>query len=46
MYRFNLELKEVGKNLFVLDFKELIVDFKEFLMGEVRYFLFVKVFLE
>ena len=36
-YRYNPELKEEGKNPFILDSKEPIMDFKEFLMGEVRY---------
>lgn len=37
MYRFNPALKEAGKNPFTLDSKEPTADFKEFLMGEVRY---------
>ena len=37
MYRYNPELKNVGKNPFILDSKEPTMDFKEFLMGEVRY---------
>ncbi len=37
MYRYNPELKEVGKNPFILDSKEPTSDFKDFLMGEVRY---------
>jgi pyruvate-ferredoxin/flavodoxin oxidoreductase len=37
MYRFNPMLKELGKNPFSLDSKEPTADFKEFLMGEVRY---------
>lgn len=37
LYRFNPELKDAGKNPFVLDSKEPSADFKEFLMGEVRY---------
>lgn len=37
MYRYNPLLKEQGKNPFTLDSKEPTADFKEFLMGEVRY---------
>ena len=37
MYRYNPELKAAGKNSFTLDSKEPTMDFKEFLMGEVRY---------
>jgi pyruvate-ferredoxin/flavodoxin oxidoreductase len=37
LYRFNPRLKEEGKNPFTLDSKEPSGDFKEFLMGEVRY---------
>ena len=37
MYRFNPELKEAGKNPFIMDSKEPTMDFTEFLMGEVRY---------
>jgi pyruvate-ferredoxin/flavodoxin oxidoreductase len=37
LYRFNPTLKEEGKNPFILDSKEPVGDFKEFLMGEVRY---------
>jgi len=37
MYRFNPTLKDQGKNPFSLDSKEPTSDFKEFLMGEVRY---------
>lgn len=37
MYRFNPELKGTDKNPFVLDSKEPTADFKDFLMGEVRY---------
>jgi len=46
MYRFNPELKEAGKNPFVLDSKEPTADFKEFLMGEVRYSSLAKAFPE
>ncbi|MBW2347720.1 MAG: pyruvate:ferredoxin (flavodoxin) oxidoreductase [Deltaproteobacteria bacterium] len=37
LYRFDPRLKEEGKNPFVFDSKEPTGDFKEFLMGEVRY---------
>jgi pyruvate-ferredoxin/flavodoxin oxidoreductase len=37
MYRFNPTLKATGKNPFSLDSKEPTTDFREFLMGEVRY---------
>jgi pyruvate-ferredoxin/flavodoxin oxidoreductase len=37
LYRYNPRLKEEGKNPFSLDSKEPAGDFKEFLMGEVRY---------
>ena len=36
-YRFNPELKKEGKNPFALDSKEPKRDFREFLMGQVRY---------
>lgn len=37
LYRYNPELKEQGKNPFILDSKEPKANFKDFLMGEVRY---------
>ncbi len=37
LYRFDPRLKAEGKNPFVLDSKEPAGDFREFLMGEVRY---------
>lgn len=37
LYRYNPDLKEEGKNPFVLDSKEPTGDFKDFIMGEVRY---------
>jgi len=37
LYRYDPRLKEEGKNPFILDSKEPSGDFKEFLMGEVRY---------
>ena len=46
MYRFNPMLKEVGKNPFSLDSKEPTGDFREFIMGEVRYAALAKAFPE
>lgn len=46
MYRYNPSLKEQGKNPFSLDSKEPTTDFREFLMGEVRYAALAKAFPE
>lgn len=46
LYRFNPALKEQGKNPFTLDSKEPTADFREFLMGEVRYASLAKAFPE
>jgi len=46
MYRFNPTLKEEGKNPFILDSKEPTGNFREFLMGEVRYASLAKEFPE
>ena len=46
LYRFNPELKEQGKNPFILDSKEPKESFREFLMGEVRYSSLTKTFPE
>ena len=46
MYRYNPELRGTEKNPFVLDSKEPTADFKEFLMGEVRYASLAKAFPE
>ncbi len=46
MYRYNPALKETGKKAFSMDSKEPIADFKEFLMGEVRYSSLQKQFPE
>jgi pyruvate-ferredoxin/flavodoxin oxidoreductase len=46
LYRYNPELKEAGKNPFILDSKEPTGDFKEFLLGEVRYASLKKQFPE
>ena len=43
-FRYNPELKEQGKNPFILDSKEPTGDFREFLMGEVRYSALLKQF--
>lgn len=46
MYRFNPELKEQGKNPFILDSKEPTTDYKEFIHGEIRYSQLMNVFPE
>jgi pyruvate-ferredoxin/flavodoxin oxidoreductase len=46
MYRFNPDLKEAGKNPFILDSKEPTASFREYLMGEVRYSSLLKSFPE
>ena len=46
LYRYNPALKEQGKNPFILDSKEPTGDFREFLMGEVRYASLAKQFPE
>ncbi|GAA0746649.1 pyruvate:ferredoxin (flavodoxin) oxidoreductase [Clostridium oceanicum] len=46
LYRFNPELKEQGKNPFTLDSKEPTGNFRDFLMGEVRYATLKKQFPE
>ncbi|MDY4078121.1 MAG: pyruvate:ferredoxin (flavodoxin) oxidoreductase [Clostridium sp.] len=46
MYRYNPTLVGTDKNPFVLDSKEPTGDFKEFLMGEVRYASLAKAFPE
>ena len=43
-YRYNPDLKKQGKNPFILDSKEPTADFREFLMGEVRYSSLKKMF--
>ena len=45
-YRYNPELKAQGKNPFILDSKEPTADFREFLMGEVRFSSLKKLFPE
>jgi pyruvate-ferredoxin/flavodoxin oxidoreductase len=46
LFRFDPRLKAEGKNPFVLDSKEPTGDFKEFLMGEVRYSSLTRTFPE
>jgi pyruvate-ferredoxin/flavodoxin oxidoreductase len=46
LYRFDPRLKEEGKNPFILDSKEPSGDFREFLMGEVRYSSLTRTFPE
>ena len=46
LYRYNPLLKEEGKNPFILDSKEPTGNFKEFLMGEVRYSSLTRTFPE
>ena len=46
LYRYNPMLKEEGKNPLILDSKEPKADFKEFLMGEVRYSSLTRTFPE
>ena len=43
-YRYNPELKEQGKNPFILDSKEPTANFRDFLMGEVRFSSLQKMF--
>ncbi len=46
LYRYNPNLKEEGKNPFVLDSKEPTKPFKDFLQGEVRYSSLMSLFPE
>ncbi|NLY91321.1 MAG: 4Fe-4S dicluster domain-containing protein, partial [Firmicutes bacterium] len=46
LYRYNPELALAGKNPFILDSKEPTGNFREFLMGEVRYASLKKLFPE
>ncbi|HHV61509.1 MAG TPA: pyruvate:ferredoxin (flavodoxin) oxidoreductase [Firmicutes bacterium] len=46
LYRYNPALAEEGKNPFILDSKAPVGDFREFLMGEVRYASLKKQFPE
>lgn len=46
LYRFDPRRKEEGKNPFILDSKDPKADFKEFLMGEVRYSSLARAFPE
>jgi len=46
LYRFNPELKEQGKNPFILDSKEPKGSFRDFLMSEIRYTSLMNTFPE
>ena len=46
LYRYNPELRKSGKNPFILDSKDPKENFKDFLMGEVRYASLAKAFPE
>ena len=46
LYRYNPELKDQGKNPFILDSKEPKMPFRDFLMGEVRYASLLQAFPE
>lgn len=46
LYRYNPALKKEGKNPFILDSKEPTGDFREFLMGQVRFSSLAKAFPE
>ncbi|MPQ42340.1 pyruvate:ferredoxin (flavodoxin) oxidoreductase [Clostridium tarantellae] len=46
LYRYNPQLKDAGKNPFNLDSREPKANFREFLMGEVRYAALAKAFPE
>ena len=46
LYRFNPELKEAGKNPFILDSKEPTESFRDFILGEVRYASLAKMYPE
>ena len=46
LYRYDPRRKDEGKNPFILDSKEPKGDFKEFLMGEVRYSSLTRTFPE
>jgi pyruvate-ferredoxin/flavodoxin oxidoreductase len=44
LWRFNPELKDQGKNPFILDSKEPTTSFRDFIMGQVRYTSLIKDF--
>ncbi len=46
LYRYNPELREEGKNPFILDSKEPSESFREYIMGQVRYSSLEKAFPE
>lgn len=46
LYRYNPDLKEKGENPFILDSKKPTANFREFLLGEVRYSSLLRTFPE
>ena len=46
LYRYNPELKEKGRNPFILDSKEPTASFRDFIMGQIRYSSLSKEFPE
>ena len=46
LYRYNPELKEKGRNPFILDSKEQTASFRDFIMGQIRYSSLSKEFPE
>jgi len=46
LYRYNPLMKEEGKNPFILDSKEPSADYREFIMGEVRFSSLTRTFPE
>lgn len=46
LYRYNPLLREEGKNPFILDSKEPVEDYKEFIKGEIRYSSLMNIFPE
>ena len=46
LYRYNPDLKKEGKNPFILDSKEPVDNFRDFLMGQVRYSSLARTFPE
>ena len=46
LYRYNPQLKDKGKNPFILDSKEPTANFRDFIMGQIRYSSLSKEFPE
>jgi pyruvate-ferredoxin/flavodoxin oxidoreductase len=46
LYRYNPRLKDEGKNPFILDSKEPVASYRDFIMGEVRYSSLTRTFPE